>query len=176
MPAGVGTNDSDRRWRVSLTLVAWMLLVQSALAALAGVAELIIRPTLLPVEPMIFAGEVTVADIAEVLRYAVLLSRLSLLLNAVLFVGSIGLLGRQKWGWYTVVLVHVVGIAVLFVLVPPMFGGLIAVFGTGGFGLLPWISALILALAPGAVIAFLLLGGIVRQFDTGSAGSAAPAG
>ncbi len=171
MPAGVGADSATRRWRVSLTLVGWMLLVQAAFACVVGAAELVFRPTLLPVEPMIFAGEIGVADISGVLRLAMLFSRFSLLLNAILLAGSIGLLKRQKWGWYMVVLVHMVGIVALFILVPPLFGGLLAIFGTDASGLLPWVFALLLALAPGAMIAFLLFGRVVRQFDVESAGS-----
>ena len=181
MPAGAGADSSVRRWRVSLTLVAWMLLVQAAVgvatAPLTWISLRLADPSGLSgisALPPVAGGSSAV--LAGAFSRVGAVTWLSLVFNLLLLAGSIGLLKRWKWGWFTVIGVHLAAIVVSFVWGLPMLQALLAVFAPADADLAALVIIFLFALIPASVIGFLMVNGVVRQFDAGNTDSAAPDG
>jgi hypothetical protein len=157
-----------KRWRSTVTLLAWLLIVQSALSLLTcliglAAAPLVAVPNLSGQLSGLMDRSAT-ARLDELLRLVRTADYYLIIGNAALLAGSIGLLLRRKWGWYVTILVH--GVAVLATLVwgTPVVTRVYAMLdpkSAGSYGLL---TALLLALMPGIVVGFLLLRPVAAQF------------
>jgi hypothetical protein len=168
---------TDRHWRSVLTVFAWLLILQSILGLVSSVLGLLLQglfvsgnigPGLAGAEELVPGYEALpgLVGLLAVMLWA------GLAFNGALLVGGFGLLRRGKWGWYTVVVVHILAAGGLFVLLPTAFGGILAMFAPNASPLMPWLLALLAALPALAVVGFLLFGPVVRQFER----PAAPAG
>jgi hypothetical protein len=181
MPAGVGADSSVRRWRVSLTLVGWMLLIQAAFGtAAAPLAWVGMRLT----GPAGYAGFSSLAPVpggseaalAQAFSSIGIITWFSLAFNLVLLAGSIGLLKRWRWGWFMVIGAHIAAIAGSFIWGLPMLRAVLSVFAPADAGLAALAITGLLALVPASIIGFLMTNGIVRQFAADSAGPVVPTG
>ena len=166
MTAGAGvTSESGRRWRLLLTIGAWTLIVQSALVVLFGLLSLTMRSLLVPASLAGVPPDMLAFDVEGLLRGVRVMATVSPFANLVLLAGSIGLLRREKWGWYVVVLVHLASVVLLFIWGMPLMRAMLGVLVPGDT-LLPALGMTVLtALAPLSVVAYLMLKGITSQFE-----------
>ena len=95
-----GEEKSLRRWRLTLTIGAWLLIAQSALAIISGFVGIILAPI---ADPGVMLGQLgpsvdrsSVALLDSLMRQAAFLNRVQTLGSLVLLAGSIGLLLRRK--------------------------------------------------------------------------------
>jgi hypothetical protein len=171
-----GADRAERRWRTSLTVAGWLFSVQAGLGIALGLLSLAAAPSLasslrtmqqLPLSDLGFQGNVAFDQLA---RQLTILTWLQVLASAVLLAGSVGLLRRQKWGWYSTVLLHVFIFAAGFFMLPGMLSPVLALLDPRGAGLSAWLITVLVALAPLSVVVFLLLAPVVRQFERGRDG------
>jgi len=107
----------------------------------------------------------SVAVFETLMRQTAFLNRIQTVGSLVLLAGSIGLLLRKKWGWYTVVAVHVAAVAAVFIWVMPMFENLYRALDPRSAGTMALAMTILGALAPAVVVVFLLLKPVVSQFE-----------
>jgi len=172
MEASAGEDKNLRRWRIAVTVTAWLLIVQSALAIFSGLVGIVLAPL---ADPEVMLSQLgssvdrsSIAMFETLMRQTALLNRIQTVGSLALLVGSIGLLRRRKWGWYTVVVVHVVAAAAVFVWVMPMFEGLYRALDARNAGPMALMMSILGALAPAVVVAFLLLRPVASQFERGT--------
>jgi len=164
-----GEDKTLRRWRITLTVAAWLLIAQSGLTLLSGLIGMVLAPI---ADPGAMLGQLgpyvdrsSVALFGTLMRQAAFLNRIQTVGSLVLLVGSIGLLLRKKWGWYTVVVVHVAATVAVFIWVMPLFKTLYLALDPGNAGVMAWLLSILSALAPAVVVAFLLAKPILSQFE-----------
>ena len=167
-----GEEKSLRRWRLTLTIGAWLLIAQSALAVIIGLVGIALAPI---ADPAAALGQLgpsvdrsSIAMFETLMRQTAFLNRIQTVGSVVLLVGSIGLLLRRKWGWYTVVVVHVAAAAAVFIWVMPMFENLYRALDPGHAGVMALLLSILGALAPAVVVVFLLAKPILSQFQRGT--------
>jgi hypothetical protein len=169
MDTGAGEDKTLRRWRVAVTVAAWLLIAQSALAIISGLVGIALAPISDPGAMLSQLGPVidrsSIALLGTLMRQAAFLNRIQTVGSLVLLAGSIGLLLRKKWGWYTVVVVHVAAAAAVFIWVMPMFETLYRALDPVHARTMAWFMSLLGALAPAVVVAFLLAKPVVSQFQ-----------
>jgi hypothetical protein len=166
MAAGAGAIDeSARRWRLFLSAIAWLLIVQSALGVLSGIFSLAMRSLLVPSGATGFPPELVPFDVVALVRGTRSLIFISPFANLALLAGAIGLLKRWKWGWYVVVLLHAASLIGLFAWGFPLVRAAIEQLAPGG-GFLPALGiTALMAVMPVVVIVVLMLKGITDQFE-----------
>jgi hypothetical protein len=163
------SNPSAKRWRITLTVAAWVLIVQSALTVIVGLLGIVLAPIS---DPAVMIGQLgpmvdrsSLAMLKTLMRQTAFLNRIQTVGSLVLLAGSIGLLLRKKWGWYTVVIVHVAATVAVFVWVMPLFKTLYLTLDPGNAGVMAWLLSILGALAPAVVVVFFLAKPILRQFE-----------
>ncbi len=171
-----GEDKTLRRWRITLTVAAWLLIAQSGLTFISGLVGMVLAPI---ADPRAMLGQLgpladrsSIGILETLMRQTAFLNRIQSAGSLVLLGGSIGLLLRKKWGWYTVVVVHVAAAAAVFVWVMPLLENLYRVLDPGNAGTMALVLSVLSALAPAVVVAFLLMRPIVGQFE--KAGSRTP--
>jgi hypothetical protein len=171
METSAGEDKTLRRWRITLTVAAWLLIAQSGLTLISGLIGMVLAPI---ADPGAMLGQLgslgdrsSIAMLENLMRQTAFLNRIQTVGSLVLLVGSIGLLLRKKWGWYTVVVVHVAATVAVFVWVMPLFKTLYLTLDPGNAGVMAWLLSILSALAPAVVVAFLLAKPILSQFERG---------
>ena len=163
-----GEDKTLRRWRITLTIAAWVLIVQSALTIIIGLLGMVLAPISNPGAMLGQLGPLmdrsSIAMLNVLMRQTAFLNRIQTIGSLVLLVGSIGLLLRKKWGWYIVVVVHVAATVAVFIWVMPMFETLYRVLDPHNASMMAWLLSILSALAPAVVVAFLLAKPIISQF------------
>jgi hypothetical protein len=169
MSTSAGEDKDSRRWRFTLTVVAWLYIAQSVLGVITGLLGVV---TMSQVDPASFSGQLaTVLDPASmaaidyVLRQAGMLNLVSTAANVVLLLASIGVLLRRKWGWYSFVIFHVATVPATFIWGLPLLEKLLGILDptrAHSYGLL---MAFLLASIPVIVVVFFLSKGIISQFE-----------
>lgn len=156
------------RWRVALTVVAWLLILQSGSGALSAGLGLALQPLRavgttaeVPGAGEIFPGRDALLPTLRLLETVV---RVGFFFHLALLAGAVGLLRRRRWGWYAVVLLHIAGAGGLFAVLPTVFGEVLALAAPGAPPLLTWALAVLAVLPALALIGFLLLDPVLRQF------------
>jgi len=164
-----GEDKTLRRWRITLTVAAWLLIAQAGLSVLSGIIGIVLAPIADPTAMLGQLGPVidrsSISLLGTLMRQAAFLNRIQTAASLVLLAGSIGLLLRKRWGWYTVVVVHVAAMVAVFVWVMPMFKTLYLALDPTHAGTMALFLSILSALAPGVVIAFLLAKPILSQFE-----------
>jgi len=169
-PGTLGPEDpSVRRWRITLTVAAWLLIVQSGLTLISGLVGMILAPI---ADPGAMLGQLgpladrsNIALFESLMRQTAFLNRIQTVGSLALLAGSVGLLLRKKWGWYTVVVVHVVAAVAVFIWVMPLFETLYRVLDPSNAGTMALVLSILSALAPAVVVAFLLAKPVISQFE-----------
>jgi hypothetical protein len=111
------------------------------------------------------ADQSSIAMLESLMRQTAFLNRIQTVGSLVLLAGSLGLLLRKKWGWYTVVVVHVAAAAAIFIWVMPLFEGMYRVLDPRNAGTMALTMSILGALAPAVVVGFLLMRPILSQFE-----------
>jgi hypothetical protein len=172
MEVGAGEDKTLRRWRVTVTVGAWLLIAQSGLAILSGLAGIALAPISDPGAMLAqldaYIDRSSIAAFATLMQQAALLNRIQTVGSLVLLAGSIGLLLRKKWGWYMVIVVHVAAMAAVFIWVMPMFENLYRALDPRSAGSMALAMTILAALAPAVVVVFLLLRPVAKQFERGT--------
>ena len=172
METSAGEDKTLRRWRITLTVAAWLLIVQSGLAIISGLVGIVLSPIADPgamlaqLGPYVDRSSVVVFE--TLMRQAAFLNRIQTVGSLMLLAGSIGLLLRKKWGWYTVVVVHVAATAAVFIWVMPIFENMYRALDPRSAGTMALVMTILSALAPAVVVAFLLMKPVLIQFERGS--------
>ena len=172
METSAGEDKTLRRWRITLTVAAWLLIAQSGFTFISGLIGMVLAPIADPgallgqLGPM--ADRSSIAMLENLMRQTAFLNRIQTVGSLVLLAGSIGLLRRKKWGWYAVVVVHVVATVAVFIWVLPMFKTLYLTLDPGNAGMMALFLTVLTALAPAVVVAFLLAKPILNQFERGT--------
>ena len=170
--SSAGEDRNLRRWRLTLTVAAWLLIAQSALSVITGLVAIALAPiadpgTMLgqlgPLGPLIDRSSIALLD--TLMRQIAVVNRIQTVASLILLAGSVGLLLRKKWGWYTVVAVHVAAAVAVFIWVMPMFETLYRALDPSSAGTMALVMAILGALGPAGVVAFLLLRPVVSQFQ-----------
>lgn len=158
MPAG--------RWRVALTVLAWLLILQAGSGALSAGLGLMLLPasaaTAVPGGEKILPGAHLLGPMISLLRAAV---GVGAVLSLALLAGAVGLLRRRRWGWYVVIAVSAIGAGGLLAVLPTVFGTVLEMAAPRSSPLLPWALSLLAVLPALALIGFLLLDPVLRQFE-----------
>jgi hypothetical protein len=169
METSAGEDKTLRRWRIALTVAAWLLIAQSALAIISGLVGIVLAPIADPGAMLSQLGPLadrsSTAMLETLMRQAAFLNRIQTVGSLVLLAGSIGLLLRKKWGWYTVIVVHVAAAVAVFIWVMPMFKTLYLALDPRNAGTMALLLSILSALAPAVVIAFLLARPVISQFE-----------
>ncbi|MFO7676461.1 MAG: hypothetical protein R6X12_09125 [bacterium] len=156
-----------------MTVVAWLLILQAGFGAAGSGIEFALRPLLVPPEAR--ALDVPGAEelvpgyrvLSPLVRLLEALIWAGLAFNAALLAGAVGLLRRRKWGWYAVVVLHILAAGGLFTVLPTAFGGVLGVAAPGASPFLPWLLSGLAVLPALVLIGFLLLDPVVGQFEAG---------
>lgn len=169
MEASAGEDKNFRRWRITLTVAAWLLIAQSGLTFITGLFGMLLSPI---ADPAAMLGQLgpmidrsSIAMLGTLIRQTAFLNRIQTVGSLVLLAGSIGLLLRKKWGWYIVIVVHVAATVAVFIWIMPMFRTLYSVLDPAGAGPMSLAMTILGALAPAIVVAFLLMRPILSQFE-----------
>jgi hypothetical protein len=169
METSAGEDTHLRRWRITLTIAAWVLIVQSALTIIIGLLGMVLAPISDPgamlgqLGPLIDRSNISMLD--TMLRQTAFLNRIQTVGSLVLLAGAIGLLLRKKWGWFIVVLVHMAATVAVFVWVMPMFETLYRMLDPHNASMMAWLLTILSALVPAVVVVFLLAKPIISQFE-----------
>ena len=169
METSAGEDKTLQRWRITLTVAAWLLIAQSGLTFISGLIGMVLAPIADPgamlgqLGPM--ADRSSIAMLENLMRQTAFLNRIQTVGSLVLLAGSIGLLRRKKWGWYTVVVVHVAATVAVFIWVLPIFKTLYLTLDPSNAGVMALFLTILTALAPAVVVAFLLAKPILSQFE-----------
>jgi hypothetical protein len=167
--SSAGEDRNLRRWRLTLTVAAWLLIAQSALSVITGLVAIALAPIADPgtmlgqLGPLIDRSSIALLD--TLMRQIAVVNRIQTVASLILLAGSVGLLLRKKWGWYTVVAVHVAAAVAVFIWVMPMFETLYRALDPSSAGTMALVMAILGALGPAGVVAFLLLRPVVSQFQ-----------
>jgi hypothetical protein len=142
------------------------------LAIITGLLGMVLSPI---ADPGAMLGQLgplvdrsSVGLFSTLMRQAAFLNEIQIVGSIILLAGSIGLLLRKKWGWYTVVVVNVAATAAVFIWVMPMFENLYRVLDPRSAGTMALALSILSALAPAVVVAFLLAKPILSQFERGT--------
>jgi hypothetical protein len=79
---------------------------------------------------------------------------------------GIGLLSRRKWGWYGAIIINLLEAAGMFVIGLPALEPVLRLLDPARAETLSIVIAVLLALVPASIVAFLLARPVVRQFET----------
>jgi len=160
---------SARRWHVYLSILAWTFIVQSGFGVLTGFLAFLpvdqVLSGIVPAELAPYLSQTGYGAAGALVSKAVLVGRIATAVDAMLLAGSIGLLLRKKWGWYSVVLLNIAEVIAVFALGMPLMYRLLVQFSIGRAGVYSFVIALLLACIPGMVVAFLMAGPVTRQFE-----------
>lgn len=170
MPAGAGEDSpSRRRWRFTLTVVAWLFLVQSALGVITGPLAFVALTTFgVPGSADLSSYGALMGDAGVLVERLVGQLRslvwVSISASVLMMAGSVGLLMRRRWGWFAVIGVQLVSVAATFVWGLPALEELLRFVAPAPAGATSLLMTVLLALVPLSVVGFLMLDGIVSQF------------
>ncbi len=175
METSAGEDTHLRRWRTTLTVAAWLLIVQSGITFITGLIALFLAPFATPSTLYAQLGTVLershIAMIQTLVGQTLSLNRIQTVGSLILLAGSIGLLLRKKWGWYTVIVVHVAATAAVFTWVMPIFETLYRALDPSNAGPMALAMTILSALAPAVVVAFMLLRPVISQFQKQQSGT-----
>lgn len=169
MAASAGETRNLRRWRVLLTVGAWLLIVQSGTGLLFGLLALGLYSSFST--DSLLGGLSSLLDstsslaLDRLLDQLTLLNRIAVVANGLLLAGSVGLLRRRRWGWYIVTLLHLLGAVAAVVWGSTLLLPVLSLLDPDRAGSLSLILALLIALVPASVLAILLLKPITDQFE-----------
>lgn len=166
---GAGEDATLRRWRVTVTVGAWLLLVQSGFGALSALISIPLAATFRPESLMPQLGPlgagIDLRPVDALFSQLRTLNYIQLAVNAIKLVAAAGLLKRQQWGWYAMVIIHLLETAGVFVFGLPALRPLIALADPAQAQSLSLVLAGLIALIPASVVAILLLKPVTSQFE-----------
>jgi hypothetical protein len=165
-----GKEKNLRRWRVTLSVVAWLIIVQSGLGLLSGLVSIPLSATIRPedLESQLgpLAGEIDLAPVDRLFGQLRMLNLVQVGANALMLGAGIGLLSRRKWGWYGAIIINLLEAAGMFVIGLPALEPVLRLLDPARAETLSIVIAVLLALVPASIVAFLLARPVVRQFET----------
>jgi len=171
MDASVGEDKTIRRWRITLSVFAWLFIVQSGVGFVSGLLSIPLLATFRPESLAAQLGPLlTGTNLAAIdALYASLrtLNLAQVLLNAVVLTGAVGLVRRRRWGWYLTVVLNVLQAVATLVFGPPVLEQVLRLADPARAGELSWVIAILAALIPAVIVAFLMLKPVVDQFEHG---------
>jgi hypothetical protein len=166
---GAGEDKTLRRWRITLTIFAWLFIVQAGFGFLSALLSIPLLATFRPESLAAQLGPLlSGTNFAAIDRLFASLRTLNLaqvFLNAVVLAGAVGLLLRHKWGWYLTVVLNVLQTAAAVAFGPPVLEQVLSLLDPAQAGTLSWTIAVLIALIPASIVAFLMLRPVVDQFE-----------
>ncbi len=167
-----GDDRALRRWHITLTLFAWLFVVQAGAGLISGLLFIPLLAAFRPENLITQLGPLLInADLAAIdALYANLrtLNLAQILLNAAVLTGAVGLLRRHRWGWYLTVVLNALQAVAAVAFGPPVLEQVLRLADSARAGRLSWVIAALIALIPVAIVGFLMLKPIVDQFEYGT--------
>ncbi len=169
MPASAGEDKNLRRWRVTLTVFAWLFIVQAGVGLISSLLSIPLLAAFQP-ESLVsqlgpLMGGTNLAAIDSLLASLRTLNLAQVLLSAAVLAGAVGLLLRRKWGWYLTVVLNALQVCAALAFGPPVLEPVFCLLAPDRAGSLSWVVAILVALIPASIVAFLMLKPIVAQFE-----------
>lgn len=113
----------------------------------------------------ILAGAPQLQVLDMLVKHLRFLVRLQIPLSLLGLVGGVGLLRRQRWGWFLVALLNLAGALACLLYVPHLLTSLLSLLDARSGAAAAWLCSLLLLLVPLSVLIFLFLEPVVSQFD-----------
>jgi hypothetical protein len=163
-------DDADlRRWRVTVTVGAWLLIAQSGLGAISALLSIPLAATFRPESLMPQLGPlgagIDLAPVDRLFSQLRTLNYIQLAVNGAKLAAAAGLLKRQQWGWFATVVIHLLETAGVFIFGLPALRPLVALADPAQAGQLSLVITILIALIPASIVAILLLKPVTRQFE-----------
>jgi hypothetical protein len=172
MSTGAGgdtTAGASRYWRITVTVLAWLTIIQAGIGFVGGLLSIPLaaafRPESLVQQLGPMFGGTNLSAIDVLLTQLRLFNFIQVGANCVICAGAIGLLLRKKWGWYLTVVLNLVQAGASVVLGQPLLQKVMAVLDPTQAGQLSYVMAILIALIPISIIGFLLAKPVISQFE-----------
>ena len=168
--AGGDTTAGARRyWRVAVTVLAWLTIIPAGIGFVGGLLSIPLAAAFRPESfvqqfgPMF--GGTNFSAIDSLLAQFRLFNFVLVGLNCFICAGAIGLLLRKKWGWYLTVVLNLVQAGASVVLGQPLLRKVLTVLDPTQGEQLSFVLAILIALIPMSIVAFLLSKSVISQFE-----------
>ncbi|OYD17049.1 hypothetical protein CH330_01035 [candidate division WOR-3 bacterium JGI_Cruoil_03_51_56] len=158
---GQQIDKSLRRWHRSLSIIAWLLIIQSLIGVIMGFLGTMAFT--IHSSPVFDSASMKVLE--GLIEQTIFATKASIIINLVLLVGSIGLLLRQKWGWFIVMLAMIFVIFAGFIWIMPAIRQVLAVLQPDNAGFLSFIITALLAVVPAVFVVYLFSRRVISQFQ-----------
>jgi hypothetical protein len=172
MTTGAGgdtTAGAVRYWRIAVTVFAWLAIAQAGIGFVGGLLSIPLaaafRPESLVQQLGPMFGGTNFSAIDALFAQLRLLNLIQVGANGVICAGAIGLLLRKKWGWYLSVVLNLVQAVASIPLGQPLLERVLAVLDPTQAEFLSYVMAILIALIPVSIIAFLLAKPVISQFE-----------
>ena len=166
---GDTTAGASRYWRVAVTVLAWLTIIQAGLGFVGGLLSIPLaaafRPESLVQQLGPVAGGTDFSAIDSLFRQLRLFNLVQVGVNCVICAGAIGLLLRKKWGWYLTVVLNLVQAVASVVLGQPLLQKVLTVLDPTQAERLSLVMAILIALIPVSIVIFLVAKPVIGQFD-----------
>lgn len=162
-------DPTEKRWRSTVTLLAWLLIVQSALSLVTSLIGLATAPLAdmanLSSQLSVLMDRSAIGQVEELMRLTRTANNYFIIYSAVSLAGAIGLLLRRKWGWYATAIVNVVAALATLVWGTPIVTHIYSMLDPKNGGPYGLLTAILLALMPMTIVGYLMLKPVIIQFE-----------
>jgi len=168
-PAAPQPDATEKHWRSTVTLLAWLLIVQSALSLLTSLIGLATAPLTdipnLSGQLGVLMDRSAIGQIEELMRLVRTANNYFIIYSVASLAGAIGLLLRRKWGWYATALINVATALATIVWGTPIVTRIYTMLDPKNGGPYGLLTAILLALMPAIFVGFLMLKPVIIQFE-----------
>ena len=166
---GDTTAGAGRYWRIAVTVLAWLTIIQAGIGFVGGLLSIPLaaafRPESLVQQLGPMFGGTNFSAIDALFAQLRLFNFIQIGANCVICAGAIGLLLRKKWGWYLTVALNLVQAGASVVLGQPLLQKVLTVLDPTQAARLSLVMAILIALIPMSIVAFLLSKSVISQFE-----------
>jgi len=166
---GDTTAGAGRYWRISVTVLAWLTIIQAGLGFVGGLLSIPLAATFRPeslvqqLGPMY--GGVDLSAIDALFTQLRLFNFIQVGANGAICIGAIGLLLRRNWGWYLTFALNLVQAVASVILGQPVLQKVLAVLDPTQAERLSFVMAVLIALIPISINLFLIAKPVISQFE-----------
>lgn len=151
-------------------MFGWLLIIQCGAGFVSGLFSVALLSGSISGNLAALLGPLSQGtDLAAIDRLVSQLRVLNLVqigLCGVVAAGAVGLLLRQKWGWYVTTGVHALEVPAALLFGIPALRPVLALLDSSRAGYLSVVISALIALIPGSIAGFMMLTPVVRQFET----------
>jgi hypothetical protein len=166
---GDTTAGAGRYWRIAVTVLAWLTIVQAGIGFVGGLLSIPLAAAFHPQSLVQQLGPMTggadFSTIDALFAQLKLLNMVQVVANCAICAGAIGLLLRKKWGWYLTVVLNLVQAVASIVMGQPVLQKVLTVLDPTQAERLSLVIAILIALIPMSIIGFLVARPVISQFE-----------